>query len=120
MPISATVVSELTFVQLIVGIVVGLILVYYWQIFFDNFIFKKLRVKKTSAYQTFIVALTLTVLFIVFINFVPSIVQGIILGTGRPNNVAGTYDTTTITPTKCDNMSARRDNGQIDMVTSVV
>ena len=48
-------------------------------------------VKKTSTYQTFIVAASLTIIFLIFLNTVPSIVQGVILGTGKTNTISGTH-----------------------------
>lgn len=86
-PISRKLLSESTIVQLILGITFALILVEFWRINLEATIFVKLGIQKTSAYQTFIVAITLTLILIILISFLSSPVNDIIIGVDPANNV---------------------------------
>lgn len=60
-------VNNITFIEMVFGIVLGWIIVTLWQRCIDNFTFNYLGLNRASTYQTGIIALTITVLFISFI-----------------------------------------------------
>lgn len=59
--------SELTLVETLVVIIIGWILVALWQRFIDNFTFNTLGLNEDSSYHTFIIAIAMSVIFIVFL-----------------------------------------------------
>lgn len=59
--------SELTLVETLVVIIIGWVLVALWQRFIDDFTFNTLGLNEDSSYHTFIIAVTVTILFIVFL-----------------------------------------------------
>lgn len=79
-PISQSVLSEVTISQIIIGITFSLILVEFWRIFLETFIFQKLGIQRNSSFQTFIVALVLTIILILILSYVQAPVNDIIVG----------------------------------------
>lgn len=86
-PIGTTVLSETTITQIIIGITFTLILVEFWRISLEALIFNKLGINKNSAYQTFIVAVTLTIIVLIIINFVQAPANDVIVGIDTPAGV---------------------------------
>lgn len=85
-PISTAVLSETTITQIIIGITFALILVEFWRIFLEALIFSKLGINKNSAYQTLIVAVALTFILIIIINFVQAPANDLIVGIDTPTS----------------------------------
>ena len=79
-PISQTALSEVTIIQIIIGITFSLILVEFWRIFLETLFYTKLGLNRSSAFQTFIVAITLTIILILVISYVKSPVNDLIVG----------------------------------------
>ncbi len=78
-----TPVAGITFIDLLVIILLGWILVPLWQRYIDNLTFNTLGLDKDSSYQTLIIALVGTVLFVVFtFSFDAVLNLGINDGTG--------------------------------------
>lgn len=80
-PASRRVFSELTLVEIIIGIVIGLILVAFWTRFFKNLVYRTFRVDKCSTYQLFVVSFALTIIFIVLLNVIQALARDVVLGT---------------------------------------
>lgn len=80
MVLSQSVFSQLTVIEIIIGVVIALILVAFWQRFFENLIFNTFKLNRNSTYQTFIIAVTLTVIFIVILNSFNNIAKGLVIG----------------------------------------
>lgn len=80
--VSQKVVTELAYAEIVVGIVVSLILVSFWQRALENWLFESLGINRKSTYQTFIIAIVATIIFFVFINIVESLARDTILGLG--------------------------------------
>jgi hypothetical protein len=59
--------SELSLVETLFVIIIGWVLVALWQRFIDNFTFNTLGLNEDSSYHTFIIAIAITVIFIVFL-----------------------------------------------------
>lgn len=83
MPISDTLASELTFSEIIIGVVFILILVAFWQRVLENLLYNTINLNKDSTYQSFIIAVSLTVIFLVVINLISSVARNIILGSDQ-------------------------------------
>jgi hypothetical protein len=90
-PVSERAEGQTTIVQLIIGITLALILVEFWRIFLEAFIFVKLGVQKNSAFQTLIVAIALTLVLLIFVNFVQAGVAETVVGL----NVSQSYNSKT-------------------------
>lgn len=67
MPIGSRFLSDVIYVELLFVIVLGWILVNVWQRVIDNVAYRALKLDDKSVFHTFIVALTLTAIFLVFI-----------------------------------------------------
>lgn len=72
--------GELSFFEIIIGIVLALILVALWQRATENFVFGYIGLDPNSAYQTFVVAVTFTIIFFVILNIVDDLTRNLILG----------------------------------------
>ena len=59
--------QEISYIDLLVVIIFGWILVALWQRVIDNFTFNSLGLNKESTYQTFVIALLATTIFLVFV-----------------------------------------------------
>lgn len=59
--------QDIGFIEVLFIIVVGWILVALWQRVIDNFTFQTLKLRRESTYDTIIIALTVTLLFIIFV-----------------------------------------------------
>lgn len=59
-------ISELNFVEVLLAIILGWILVDLWQRCIDNFTFNTLKLNKNSTYHTFVIAAIATTIFLVF------------------------------------------------------
>ena len=81
--ISDTIASDLTFSEIIIGIVIALILVTLWQRAIENWLYESLGLDKKSTFQTLIVAVAFTIIFFYFISIISSFSQDIILGTSN-------------------------------------
>ena len=81
MVLSEKLANELTFFEIIIGIVVALILTAFWQRAIENFIFNTLGLNHKSTYHTFVAALALSVIFLVLINLIDDVARDIVLGT---------------------------------------
>ena len=89
MSLSQKLVSDLTYAEIIIGIVVSLILVAFWQRALENSMFETFGINRKSTYQTTVIAIVATVIFFVFINMVESLARDAILGVGE-EGVTGT------------------------------
>ena len=67
MSLGAKYVKDLTYIEMLVVIILGWILVALWQRCIDNFTFNSLKLNKDSTYHTFIIALVSTIIFISFV-----------------------------------------------------
>lgn len=75
-----TLATELTTIQIVIGIVVSIILANLWQKFIDNFFYNTLGLEKESSYVAFVIAIGFTFAFFVFLYFVSSFVREVVLG----------------------------------------
>lgn len=71
-------VQDLTFIEMVFGIVLGWIIVTLWQRCIDNFSFNYLGLNRSSTYQTGVIALSVTILFITFIFIFESLSGNVI------------------------------------------
>lgn len=71
-------IENITFVEMVFGIVLGWIIVTLWQRCLDNFTFNYLGLNRASTYQTGIIAFTFTILFVSFIFIFQNLSGGII------------------------------------------
>ena len=83
MAISDTVASEWTFSEIIIGVVFILILVAFWQRTLENFLYNTIGLDKDSTYQSFIIAVALTLIFLIIINSINYVARDIILGSNQ-------------------------------------
>jgi len=70
-------IQEFSFVELLIIIVVGWVLVALWQRVVENFAYGTLGLNKDSALHALVVALTATVLFLVYKAYSDEIIGGI-------------------------------------------
>lgn len=89
--LSETVGSDLTFSQIIIGIVIALILVTLWTRALENWLFVSLCIDKKSTFQTLVIAVAFTIIFFYFLSVVSSFTRGVILGTNGTSS--GTTNT---------------------------
>ena len=83
MSLSKKLLSEVSYIEIVVGIVAALILVTLWQRTIENWLFEVLLIDRRSTFQTFIVAIAATLIFFVFINIVESLARDVILGVNK-------------------------------------
>lgn len=81
--LSQTLSGDLTYSEIIVGIVIALILVSLWQRAIENWLFETLRIDRKSTFQTLIVAVAFTAVFFIFINAISSIARDVVLGVSK-------------------------------------
>ena len=67
MVLSNKVGTELTFIEILFAIIIGQLLVSFWQKSINNFTYNTLHLNKDSTYHTFIIALTATFIFLIYI-----------------------------------------------------
>lgn len=79
--LSETIAGDLTFTEVIIGIVIALILVTLWQRVIENWLFETLGINRKSTFQTLVVAVGFTVVFFFFLSIISSFARDIILGT---------------------------------------
>lgn len=68
--------QDIGFLEVLFVIVIGWILVALWQRALDNFTFQTLKMQRDSTYHTIIIALTMTLLFIIFVFLYQSMFGG--------------------------------------------
>lgn len=78
MGLSDKYVQDLTFVEMIFAIVLSWVIVTLWQRCLDNFTFNTLGLNRASSYQTGVIALSMTILFIAFIFIFENLVGDVI------------------------------------------
>lgn len=81
--------SELTFVEILLTIIIAWILVALWQRVIDNLTFTTLRLDPTSTYQTFVIALFMTVVFVALSFTISDLIDSIIIGDERSEDFFG-------------------------------
>lgn len=84
MPLNSNYLQDIGFIELLFVIVIGWMLVALWQRALDNFTFQTLGMQRDSTYHTIIIALTVTLLFIIFVFLYQSMFGGL-LETGTAN-----------------------------------
>lgn len=72
-PLATTSISNLGFLEVLMAIIIGWMLVTLWQRVLDNFTFQTLGLKQNSTYHTLIVAIAATIIFIAFVFFFQSV-----------------------------------------------
>lgn len=86
-PISQSVLSQVTIVQIIIGVTFALILVEFWRIHLEALFYNKLGIDRSSAFQSFIVAITLTIILLLIINYVNAPANDLIVGVQPSENI---------------------------------
>lgn len=89
MSLGDSVIQDLTFSELLFVLVIGWMLVTLWQRYIDNLTFNTLKLDEDSAYQTFIIALVATVIFLLFIFSFNNIYGGLVESTITGGAVTG-------------------------------
>lgn len=97
MPLADAVVQDLTFAELLFVLLIGWVLVSLWQRFLDNLAFNTLGLDEDSTYQTFIIALVATTIFLLFIFSFNNIYGGLVESTITGGAVTGIMGTA-VTP----------------------
>lgn len=92
MAISDRVASELTFVEIALGIIVALILTALWQRALENFLFTTLGLDHRSTFHTFVIAISFTVIFFAIINVIDEFARDIVLGTSTSADLNNTAE----------------------------
>ena len=69
---------SVTFIEVLYAFLISYILISAWQHFIETYIYVYLGLNKNSAFHTFIVALTITIIFIALVLLLPSFVSDII------------------------------------------
>jgi len=87
-PASRRILSEITVIEIIVAVVISLVLAEFWQRFFKNLIYHTFCVDKYSTYQLFVVALSMTIAFVILLNVIQSLAADVVLGTPLPAQVS--------------------------------
>lgn len=67
---------DVSFLEILFVIVIGWMLVALWQRALDNFTFTTLGLNRESTYHTIVIAMTITLLFVVFVFLFDSIFGG--------------------------------------------
>lgn len=83
-------ISSFTFIEALVLIVVGWILITLWERFVLNVFYQKLKFNPKSTMQTFAIALTVTAIFLIFLRYVGPLVLGTYnesIGVNSPGNI---------------------------------
>ena len=88
MALSSELVSELTFAQVLIGIILAWILISLWKTVVKNFAYGTLGIDRESTWQTFVFALTVTVIFFAVISTVGSSVREIVTGVSEETPIA--------------------------------
>ena len=78
MSIGNSFIRDLSTVEMMFVIVMGWTLVALWQRTIDNLTFNVMRLNKNSTYHTFVIALVITVLFLIFILSFNSVTADIV------------------------------------------
>ena len=78
--LTETTVSELSFLEVLFTIIIAWILVALWQRVVDNFAFKTLGLDRYSTYQTFIIAIFSTVVFVSLAFNLSGLINGVVIG----------------------------------------
>lgn len=78
--------TQLNFIEVLLLVVVSWILVALWQRFIETAAYEGIGLNKSSPYHTFVVAITMTAIFIVLVSFVRPTVQDSLTG-----DVTGTF-----------------------------
>lgn len=86
MSFGASLAGELTLAEIIIGLVISFILLSIWQKVFDNFFYGTLGIDKTSSYETFILAIAVTISFFILIAYINTFAEGIVLGVVQPSS----------------------------------
>lgn len=89
MPLSERFVTDFSAVELLFIIVLGWTLVALWQRWIDNLTFNTLKLSKDSTYQTFIIAVVVTILYLVFLYSFETIFADINIDSDQPLNPPG-------------------------------
>jgi TRAP-type C4-dicarboxylate transport system permease small subunit len=76
MPLNSNYLQDVGFIELLFVIVIGWMLVALWQRALDNFTFQTLGMQRDSTYHTIVIALTVTLLFIIFVFLYQSMFGG--------------------------------------------
>lgn len=79
--------SGITFVDLLVAIIVGWLLVAVWQRALENFCYGTLKLNRDSTFQTVIVAIVMTLIFIGYTVLSQNITAPIVEKTIYPQNI---------------------------------
>jgi hypothetical protein len=77
MVVSNTLVTELTFIEVLFAIIIGQLLVGVWQTALENYTFNTLKLNKESTYHTMIIALVTTFIFLLYLFSAPTIFYAI-------------------------------------------
>lgn len=80
MPISQTLLGDLTVIEIITGVVISLIVANQWQKFFDAFFYRTLCLDRRNAYVTLVLALGVTLAFFFYLYSVGSFTRELLLG----------------------------------------
>lgn len=72
--------SDLNYIEVLIGIIIAWILVAVWQRVIENISYNFFKLNPESAFHAFIVAITLTIIFITLIESVDSIARDILTG----------------------------------------
>lgn len=93
MPISQTLLGDLTVIEIIIGVVISLLVANQWQKFFDAFFYRTLCLDRRNAYVTFVLALTITLAFFFYLYSVGSFTRELLLGgstdSGKTSQILG-------------------------------
>ena len=81
--------TELTFIEVLFTIIIAWILVTLWQRVVDNLMFSTLNLDNRSTYQTFLIAVLWTVIFVVLSFTFNELVSGILIGGDDDSQFAG-------------------------------
>ena len=71
-------IQELTFLEFLLAIIVGWILVALWQRVIENFAYNTIGMNRDSSYHALVVAIVVTAIFIIYATFSADIINSII------------------------------------------
>ena len=84
--------SELTFIEVLFTIIIAWILVTLWQRVWDNFTFGIMKLDPKSTFQTFLIAVLATIIFVTLSFTFNELVSGILIGGGQDTPFSGSIE----------------------------